>query len=63
MGERLAKEVDAIYKARMEQGPAWHEGFARGDFTAEEAIPLVFEAIGALHATLVHLAGQIDDPA
>lgn len=63
MGERLAREADAIYKAKVEQGEAWHAAFRQGGVTTEEVVPMLAEAIGALREMILFLAREVDDPA
>ena len=63
MGERLAKEVQAIFRAKFEQLPSWHEGGQQaGSFSDHEVIGLLAETIGALQETVLYIAREIDDP-
>jgi hypothetical protein len=62
MGERLAKELGAVWKAKVEQVPEFHNAMAGGADT-REVITLLLELVWQMHESMVWLAGQVDDPA
>jgi hypothetical protein len=58
VGEHLAGQVEAIYKAKLEQSPL----FQRAEpLDPSEAADIALTAIGALLDALVYLASQVPD--
>jgi hypothetical protein len=62
MGERLAKEVDAIFKAKIEQRPPWQKMTQEGGASAADAPELLLATIGALREVVLYIAREVDDP-
>jgi hypothetical protein len=62
VGDRLAKDLDALYRAKAEQMQTWREGLDRGEIGIEDAVPVLFELCGVLKDLIVRLASEIDDP-
>ncbi len=62
MGERLAKDVEALFTARVEQRPAWRRMMQKGSISPQEAVPLLVELFGALKEAVVFVAREVDDP-
>jgi hypothetical protein len=67
MGERLAHEIDALFKAKVEESPPWRKGVAAsGDevgLTEHEMTELIVHMVGAVREAVIHLAREVDDPA
>lgn len=61
MGDRLAKEVEAIYKARPERSDEWQVAMKEG-LTIGNAPAFLVEVTAALQEALVYLAREVDDP-
>jgi hypothetical protein len=62
MGERLAKEVEAILRAKVEQSPIWKKGPQQGGFTPKDATMVLGDMYEALREVVVYLASEVDDP-
>lgn len=62
MGERLAKDVEALFTARVEQRPAWRRMMQKRSISPQEAVPLLVELFGALKEAVVYVAREVDDP-
>lgn len=62
MGERLAKEADALFKAKVEQVPLWHKAQQEGGVTNADAPELLLAMTGVIREVVLWIAGQVDDP-
>jgi hypothetical protein len=62
MGERLAKEADALYKAKIEQSPLWHKAMRERGLTSSEALELTIEMTSVLREVVLHIAREVEDP-
>jgi hypothetical protein len=61
MGERLAKEVDAILKAKIEQSPLWGRAMREGGVRPEDAPRLLFAMANTLREVIIYVAREVDD--
>jgi hypothetical protein len=61
MGERLAKEVDAILKAKIEQSPLWRRAIREGGARPEDAPELLFTMANTLREVVLFVAREVDD--
>lgn len=62
MGDKLAKKIDAVYKAALEQSDTVQNLQRSGEPpTAEEAAEAALDATHALHAALIVLARELPD--
>ncbi len=62
MGERLAKDVEALFKAKVEQRPEWHRMMQKRGLSAKEAPAMLAVLFGALKEAVVYVAREVDDP-
>jgi len=62
MGQRLAKDVQAIFEAKVDQDPMWHRAIAEGGLNTPEVIEFLLGLSGALREAIVYLAGELPDP-
>ncbi|HXN36415.1 MAG TPA: hypothetical protein VN892_00090 [Solirubrobacteraceae bacterium] len=61
MGERLAKEADALLKAKIEQNPLWHKAMQEGSTTPAETTKLMLALFRALQEVVLHIAREVED--
>ncbi len=62
MGERLAKEVEAVFRARFEQLESWNAVLRTGTLTLGELTPFMVDMTTLLRDMIIYLARQVDDP-
>jgi hypothetical protein len=63
MGEQLARDVDRIYREKIETSTAWRRLQVGEGLIVTDTPMLMATIAGALRDALVHLARQMDDPA
>ena len=61
MGEQLAREADALLKAKIEQIPLWHKAMQEGSTTPGETSHLLLSLFGALREVVLYVAREVDD--
>jgi hypothetical protein len=61
MGERLAKDVEALFAASVEQRPEWRRIRERGNTSPQAAVPVLVEMLTAMKTALLFIAREVDD--
>lgn len=64
MPPNLEKRIDALFRARLEQLPVWHDAMDDKDrdrLSLPETLDLVVGAIGVLREITLQLAREIDN--
>jgi len=61
MGERLAKDVEALFAASVEQRPEWRRMRAMENIDPEDVPRVLVGLFGALMEAIIFLAREVDD--
>lgn len=62
MGERLAREAESLFKAKVEQVPLWQKAMQQGGTTLAETPELLLALFGVMREVVLYVASEVDDP-